>query len=291
MRSLGVDRLTLGIQSLDPRDRSRLFGRVHDADQSFAAFRAARAAGFARLSVDLIYAVPGQELSAWIEHLARVLDLRPDHVSAYALAFESGTLMSAWMEDGRLEPLPEGLDLAFFQATRDLLVERGYEAYETSNFALSGQRCRHNELYWRNEPYVGIGPSAVSRVDRARFGNPRSVGAWRQAVEAGRFPASWEEVLTPVERLGESWWLGLRTADGVDPERARAGAGLDAADDPTEGIAAGLAGHGLLERTGGRWRLTERGRPLADAVARRFLEGCGAAREASGRPAPASGAR
>ena len=274
LRRLGVDRLSIGFQSLDPAVLE-LFGRVHSHEESLAAFAAARAAGFQRVNVDLIYAVPGQELAAWERDLERVLDLGPDHVSAYSLAFEPGTKMTSWLEEGRIERLPEERDLAFFKRTRRRLVARSYDAYELSNFALSGQQCQHNVNYWRNGPYLGLGPSAVSRIGATRFGNPRSVAAWRAAVERGDCAAVWEETPTAPERLGETWWLGLRTARGVQPGEARTMAGLVGSADPALGLAEELGRQGLLEVRDQRWRLSTRGLPLADAVARRFLEVCG----------------
>ena len=279
LRRLGVDRLSIGFQSLDP-ELLALFGRVHSVDDSLRAFRAARGAGFERVSVDLIYAVPGQELSAWERDLARVLALEPDHVAAYSLAFEEGTMLTRALERGEIERLPEELELAFFGRTRELLAAAGFEPYEISNFALSRQRCRHNELYWRNDPYVGLGPGAVSKLRHTRFGNPRSVGKWRAGVNARGFGADWEETPSPIERLGETWWLGLRTLDGVAPEQARITAEPDAPDtligaategDPAEREARDLARQGFLELEQDRWRLTARGLPVADAVSRRFL--------------------
>lgn len=272
LRELGVDRLSIGFQSLDPRILD-LFGRVHDERASFAAFEAARAAGFERVSIDLIYGVPGQGLAQWELELGRVLALRPDHVSAYQLTYEEGTPLTARLRAGDFERLDEELERSFFELTRDQLRAAGYEAYEVSNFSLSGQQCLHNLNYWSNGPYLGLGPSAVSKIGATRFGNPRSIVPWRQAVASGRFPAAWEETPEAGSRLGETWWLGLRTHAGVEPAAACRSAGFEGAD-PTAGLRQGLVEQGFLEASGARYRLTERGWPVADAVARRFLEAC-----------------
>lgn len=272
LHALGVDRLSIGFQSLDPRILA-LFGRVHDAEASFRAFEAARAAGFERLSVDLIYGVPGQALDAWEADLARILALRPDHVSAYQLTYEPGTPLHAELESGGFQRLTEDEELAFFERTHGLLAAAGYEAYEVSNFALSGQQCLHNLNYWANGPYLGIGPSAVSKVGDTRFGNPRSLPTWRSAVQSGRFPAAWEETPSPAVRLGETWWLGLRTRAGVDPAEACRRAGWTGPD-PSAPERTALTGLGFLELAGSRVRLTPRGWPVADAIARRLLAAC-----------------
>lgn len=272
LHGLGVDRLSIGFQSLDERILT-LFGRVHDARASFAAFEAARAAGFERVSVDLIYGAPGQDPDRWGSELAQVLALRPDHVSAYQLTYEDGTPLTAQLEEGAFEPLSEELELAFFERTHAQMSAAGYSAYEVSNFSLSGQQCRHNINYWSNGPYLGIGPSAVSKLGHTRFGNPRSIVPWRAAVSAGRFPASWEETPSAGVRLGETWWLGLRTRAGVQPEDALRIAGYPDRD-PTTSLRRALIESGVLESVGARFRLTPRGWPVADAVARRFLRVC-----------------
>ncbi len=275
LRELGVDRLSLGFQSLDPSILA-LFGRVHDERASFAAFEAARAAGFERVSIDLIYGAPGQGLAEWERDLGRVLALRPDHVSAYQLTYEEGTPLTARLRAGEFERLDEELERSFFELTRGVLRAAGYEAYEVSNFSLSGQQCLHNVNYWENGPYLGLGPSAVSKIGSTRFGNPRSILPWRQAIQAGRFPAAWEETPEAGTRLGETWWLGLRTGAGVEPTSACRSAGFEGTD-PTVDLRLRLIAQGFLQTSGERYRLTERGWPVADAVARHFLEACAGA--------------
>jgi oxygen-independent coproporphyrinogen-3 oxidase len=274
LADLGIGRLSIGFQSLRP-EILELFGRVHGVEDSLRAFEAARGAGVRSVSVDLIYAVPGQGPGEWMEDLERVLGLGPDHVSAYNLAFEEQTPFQRWLEEGRLTRWPEEIELEFLQRTGARLSEAGLEGYEVSNFARSGHQCLHNVNYWENGDYVGIGPSAVSSVAGERRGNVRSVGEYRRALDGGSVEAAaaWRERLDPLERLGETWWLGLRTRAGVDPAQARSRAGLVAdTPDPAEETAQRLLSLDLLERTdAGRYRLTGRGWPLADAVSREFV--------------------
>ncbi len=268
---LGVNRFSIGFQSLRP-ELLELFGRVHQVEQSFDAFQAARSAGAEEISVDMIYASPGEKLETWESDLSQVLELEPNHLSAYNLTFEEGTAFEQWRRTGALIPQVEDLELQFFWRTREILEEAGYSPYEISNFSLNGQHCEHNLNYWENGSYSGLGPSAVGKVGHRRMGNPRSYGKWAERIRAGESPIhEWEETLAPLDRLGETWWLGLRTKTGIDPARARAVAAVDVFEDPCERIAKGLLEHGLLVHRDGCWRLSDTGLPLADAVARQFL--------------------
>jgi len=267
---LGVERLSIGLQSLDA-DTLELFGRVHSAEDGLRAYEAARAAGVQDLNVDMIHSAPGQTPESWEAQLRRVLDLEPEHLSAYNLTFEEETRFSRWLKQGYIERQPEEAELACFDLTRELCQRAGLEAYEISNHALPGRECQHNLGYWHNKAYVGLGPSAVSKVGHRRAGNYRGIQAYLKAMTGRGHAAEWDEELTPRARLAETWWLGLRTTAGVDPDLARQTAGLDGDEDPASIEAARLIESGHLERVEGRYRLTVLGLPVADAVARTFL--------------------
>lgn len=268
--ALGVSRLSIGFQSLDPQTL-QLFGRVHGVDDSFAAYEAARAAGAANVNIDLIYAVPGQDPEQWQRDLARVLDLGPDHVSAYNLTFEEETVFRRWLEQGKLKKQDEESELRFFVETRAALAARSLEPYEISNFAKRGRECRHNLNYWRNGEYVGLGPSAVSKTGTRRSGNIKAIGAYVRAALEGARPQAWEETPTALQRLAETWWLGLRTRDGLSAAEARERAACDVDDSAFIAQAESLREHGLLDLHEETWTLGARGLPLADAIAKRFL--------------------
>jgi len=270
---LGVARLSLGFQSLDDRTLA-LFGRVHSVAESFAAYEAARAAGVRRLNVDLIYAIPDQSAADWARDLARVLDLGPEHLSAYNLTFEEDTRFKRWLEQGRLARAPEETELEMLAATRSLTAAAGLEAYEVSNHARPGEASLHNINYWRNGPYVGLGPGAVSKAGHTRAGNPRSIQPYLRRIAAEGVALQDHEELGAHARLAETWWLGLRLAEGVLPAEALATAGVEVlpGSDPALPIADELCGHGHLEVVAGRYRLTAVGLPVADAIARRFLD-------------------
>lgn len=270
LRELGVTRLSIGFQSLR-RETLELFGRVHDVDDSFRAFDAARAAGLDDLNVDLIYAFPGQTIDDWEADLGRVLALGPEHLSAYNLTIEEGTRFHALERQGRIESLDEDLELALFEHARRATLVRGLEAYEISNFASPGHECRHNINYWLNGPYVGLGPGAVSKLGTRRAGNVRAIGLYQDWIARRGTAEAWSETPSADVRLGESWWLGLRLARGVAPEEARRAAGHAEDDDPALPVAERLREDGLLEVRDGRYRLSSRGLPLADRIASEFL--------------------
>jgi oxygen-independent coproporphyrinogen-3 oxidase len=266
----GATRLSIGVQSLRSEVLDR-FGRVHSVEQSLAAVENAQSAGFTRISTDLIYAVPGQSLEQWCEDLERILDLGLEHLSAYNLTFEPGTALERQRRAGQVPANDEEVELAMFWATRERAAAAGLPAYEISNFARAEAACLHNLHYWRGSDYVGIGASAVSRHGAQRWGNTRNLGRWLAAVESGQDPADWREQLGPAGRLAEAWWLGLRLTEGVEPSTARERAQWMAPEDPALDLAVRLASEGLIERRADRFVLTDRGLPLADAVAREFI--------------------
>jgi oxygen-independent coproporphyrinogen-3 oxidase len=251
-RAAGVTRLSLGIQSLDDALLKRL-GREHTAAQARAAYAAARRAGFDDVSVDLLHGCPGQDLATWLATLDEVLAWHPEHLSAYALTLEPGTLF------GRRPPadLPdEAVAVAQFEALCERAGAAGLERYEVSNFARPGFRSRHNLLYWRREDYLGFGPGAHAALGALRFGNERSHTRYRETVAAGGWPITWSERLQPAQVRGERRVLGLRLVEGI-PRAWLEG---------TEGVVDRYLAAGLLVERAGRIALTPRGVLLSDTV-------------------------
>lgn len=265
----GVNRISMGVQSFQAR-HLRFLDRAHDGARASAAFGELRAAGCENVSIDLIFGVPGQTLAEWDDDLRQALALRPDHVSAYNLTFEPGTALYRERERGRVEPNDEEQDRALFERTRAVLAGAGFTAYEISNFAGSGGPCRHNDHYWLQGDYVGIGPGASSHRAGVRSTNLKALEAWAGAVLQGLPPTATAETLTPRQRAGEAVWLGLRRREGVDlaalEDRLPAPVGrwLDAQ-------VAGQESAGLVERAGTRVLLTAAGLMLADRVGGEFL--------------------
>lgn len=256
-RAAGVNRLSLGVQSLDDGILARL-GRLHDARGARAAFEAARAAGYGNVSVDLMYGLPGLDIAGWARTVDEVLDWDPDHLSAYGLTLDAG---SRWGAAG-VEGLPaEGTVVEQYWALARAAAARGWEHYEISNYARPAFRSRHNQIYWRAAEYLACGPGGCGFIGDVRYGNARALTRYCAALADGALPVDTAERLTPRQRLAERLILGLRLADGVPAawldERAGADAGLRAR------LGTWLDA-GLLVRSGDRVALTEAGFLVSD---------------------------
>jgi oxygen-independent coproporphyrinogen-3 oxidase len=265
----GVNRVSLGAQSFDPADLA-LLERGHRPDQVTEAVTRCRVAGIARISLDLIFAVPGQTLASWLASLNAALALRTQHLSCYSLTFEPGTRLFERRRAGLVRPVDEDLDAAMAERTIDTLTAAGYVHYEISNFALPGYQCRHNLAYWHNQPYLGIGPAAAGLLDGVRYRNVADVAAYTAAVTAGHSPRSEEERRSPEQRARETAMLELRLIEGIDRRRFAQRYGHD----PVELFAEPVRRHGargLLEVTTRNLRLTRPGLLLADLVIADFL--------------------
>ncbi len=214
-QELGVNRLSLGVQSLNDAEL-RFLGRRHTADQARQAMILARAAGFSNLSVDLIYALPGQTEAGWLTALQAVLEFEPEHLSCYQLTIEKNTPLGKKQALGEIEPMAEELQRSFFLRTAEFLRARGYRHYEISNFARGEHHiARHNTKYWQQVPYLGLGPAAHSFDGRARRWNVASVSEYCHLLGEGRAPVAGEEILTQTQCRLEALCLGLRTSQGV----------------------------------------------------------------------------
>lgn len=270
LRQGGFNRLSMGAQDFDD-DLLRVLGRAHDHHRFLQAFQDARAAGFDNISFDLMFALPGQTLDGLRRTLEAAIMLHPEHISAYCLTIEEGTAFHRMRQAGRLDLPGEEEQAEMFLLTRSLLEDAGYEHYEISNYALPGHRCRHNEVYWRNEPYRGFGPGAVEFVEGRRVMWERDPAEFiRQVEENGRAREVFSETLDAERAAGESMMLALRTADGADLEEISHRFGLDAEHLFRREIERYRAS-GLLEQGGSRIRLTRSGQLLADEVAAAFL--------------------
>jgi oxygen-independent coproporphyrinogen-3 oxidase len=173
-------------------------------------------AGIEHISIDLIYGIPGQTLAVWQASVRRAIDSGAEHLSGYALSFERGTPLWRRLRAGQVQPVDEQLQKDCYHSAIALAAEAGLEHYEISNFARPGWRCRHNLTYWRNEPYLGVGPAAASYVGGVRWRNSPDLGRYLQALQGGRPAPATREHLTGPRAMAETIMLGLRLVDGLD---------------------------------------------------------------------------
>ena len=275
MRAGGVNRISLGAQSFDRRELATL-ERHHDPADVPRALAWAREAGFERLSIDLIYGIPGQTPESWRQSLVEAVALGTRHLSCYGLTYEPNTPMAVRRRLGRVTPAAEEVELGMLWEARTRLAAAGMPAYEISNYAAAGEESLHNLGYWTGQNYIGLGPAAASHVEGRRWRNDPHLGRWEHQVQAGGLPAIEYEELTPGQRAGELAMLGLRLASGIDLDEIARRTRVDARSVFSD-VLARLIGAGLLEEAGGRIRLTDKGLPVGDGVASEFLSAAPAA--------------
>lgn len=263
LRDAGVTRVSMGVQSFQPALLDAL-GRQHTVAQIRRAYDRIRAAGFASVNLDLMFALPGQSEAEWAADIREAVALAPDHLSTYCLTFEEDTKLWVKLAQGRVRLDPER-EAALYRATWAQLEEAGYAQYEISNFARPGHPCLHNLNTWRMHEWIGLGPSAASQHAGTRGTNVADLETWLAGIARGTRATEDRVALTPALLAEDALVFGLRLNEGVDLAawRARApGAPWSAVDDVIDRLGA----EGLALRCGGRVRLTERGRLLADAV-------------------------
>lgn len=256
-----VNRLSIGIQSFRESDL-RYMRRAHDAEQARACIPLAQAAGFAALTVDLIYGTPGLTDADWHDNLRRAIDFGVPHLSAYALTVEPRTALAHDIRKGLSPPVDEEQSARQMELLMDVSAAAGYEHYEVSSFAEPGHRAVHNSNYWRGRAYLGVGPSAHSfDGERTRSWNVANNALYVKAMVGGQLAIE-RERLTDADRYNELVMTGLRTSWGVsEVELERVGFRQNFLRD-----ARPLLAEGLLERHGDSYRLTRAGRMRADGV-------------------------
>ena len=260
----GINRVSLGLQALDG-EALHFLGRAHTVAESLAALDTAQAA-FARVSIDLIYARPGQSEVAWLAELDRAIGFGTEHLSLYQLTIEPGTRFAALAAKGAL-PMLEPDDAArLFELTRDRTATAGLPAYEVSNHARPGAESRHNLAYWRYRDYLGVGPGAHGRRGGAATVRHRKPENWLSGVVRNGHGRESETPLAPSERATEALLMGLRLGEGVDLARIAALSGIPIDRLVDDRAVTHLTGHGLIARVGDRLAVREAGMLLLDGI-------------------------
>jgi oxygen-independent coproporphyrinogen-3 oxidase len=271
LRDAGVNRLCIGVQSLDDRVLSAL-GRVHTAEHAIAAVRTARSAGFDDIAVDLMYGVPGQTIEMWQSDLHHAVALPVTHISTYGLTVEDGTPFGALRASGALKLPDEDVRADMYEQAIDILCHAGLEHYEVSNFAHPGRRSRHNMGYWTDVEYVGFGAGAASYVRGLRTTNARSPAAYAEMMATSGSAIAEEDRPTPRQRLNEALMLGLRLRGGVAMRNLIERFGSELLQDVMASIER-LRAAGMVEPRSDELKLTHAGLLVADAVIVELMAG------------------
>ncbi|MCH7813090.1 MAG: radical SAM family heme chaperone HemW, partial [Planctomycetes bacterium] len=211
----GVTRMSLGAQSFHAADLAVL-ERIHSPDDIAPAVKAARQAGIGQLNLDLIFGIPGQTMAGWLESLDRAIALEPNHLALYGLTYEPGTALTRRRDRGQIKPCDDGFEADAYLAAIERAEGAGFEQYEISNFARPGCRCRQNLLYWRGQPYVGVGPSAAGYTDGRRYRNVANLKQYLDRVEKTGTAVEETESIDGVRLATELIMLGLRLVEGLE---------------------------------------------------------------------------
>ena len=263
-----VNRVSLGVQTFDNKMLKKI-GRSHQEQDIYDNIRHLKQAGFDNISIDLIYALPGQTMDQVKENVAKAIDLDIPHMSLYSLILENHTVFMNRMRRGKL-PLPkEELEAEMFEYIIEELEKGGFEHYEISNFSKPGFESRHNLVYWDNAEYYGLGAGASGYVDGIRYKNHGPIRHYLEAVEAGKARIT-EEYLTLEEKMEEELFLGLRKKTGVSKARFEEKFGVSF-DQRYGQVVASLTEQGLLVPDDKQVRMTKRGLFLGDTVAEKFI--------------------
>lgn len=263
-----VNRVSLGVQTFDNKMLKKI-GRSHQEQDIYDNIRHLKQAGFDNISIDLIYALPGQTMDQVKENVAKAIDLDIPHMSLYSLILENHTVFMNRMRRGKL-PLPkEELEAEMFEYIIEELEKAGFEHYEISNFSKPGFESRHNLVYWDNAEYYGLGAGASGYVDGIRYKNHGPIRHYLEAVEAGKARIT-EEHLTLEEKMEEELFLGLRKKTGVSKARFEEKFGVSF-DQRYGQVVASLTEQGLLVPDDKQVRMTKRGLFLGDTVAEKFI--------------------
>ena len=263
-----VNRVSLGVQTFDNKMLKKI-GRSHQEQDIYDNIHHLKQAGFDNISIDLIYALPGQTMDQVKENVAKAIDLDIPHMSLYSLILENHTVFMNRMRRGKL-PLPkEELEAEMFEYIIEELEKAGFEHYEISNFSKPGFESRHNLVYWDNAEYYGLGAGASGYVDGIRYKNHGPIRHYLEAVEAGKARIT-EEHLTLEEKMEEELFLGLRKKTGVSKARFEEKFGVSF-DQRYGQVVASLTEQGLLVPDDKQVRMTKRGLFLGDTVAEKFI--------------------
>ncbi len=270
VKKCGINRLSLGVQSFND-DELKILGRIHSANEAKQAIKFARNVGFDNLNLDLIYGLPGQSEHIWRSNLEEALALGLDHLSLYALTLEEDSPLRQTIAEGSLPAIDPDLTADLYELSEDILKKAGYIHYEISNWAKKGRECRHNLVYWKNLPYMGVGVAAHSFLEGHRLANTNNLDKYlKQFNRQPSWQPEMDEIINLKLELAETVILGLRLIEGINKAAIRHRFGIDITEYFSSQIKE-MTAAGLLKQNDGNISLTNRGRLLSNQVFYRFL--------------------
>ena len=264
-RNVGINRLSLGLQSTDAEEL-KLLGRIHSYEEFLKSYEWAREAGFSNINIDLMFAIPGQTGEAWRQHLYQVAELNPEHISAYSLIIEEGTPFA----EQNLDLPDEDTEYQMYEDTAEILERYGYRQYEISNYAKQGYMCRHNAGYWQRLEYLGFGLGASSLYGGMRFSNTHQM---QEYLKESRNPDQIRKdvtVLSRNEQIEEFMFLGLRMTEGISEKKFEENFDVRLMDIYGD-ILQKYEETGFMEHIETKWRLTRKGIHVSNHILADFL--------------------
>ena len=264
-RNVGINRLSLGLQSTDAEEL-KLLGRIHSYEEFLKSYEWAREVGFSNINIDLMFAIPGQTGEAWRQHLYQVAELNPEHISAYSLIIEEGTPFA----EQNLDLPDEDTEYQMYEDTAEILERYGYRQYEISNYAKQGYMCRHNAGYWQRREYLGFGLGASSLYGGMRFSNTHQM---QEYLKESRNPDQIRQdvtVLSRNERIEEFMFLGLRMTEGISEKKFEENFDVRLMDVYGD-ILQKYEETGFMEHIETKWRLTRKGIHVSNHILADFL--------------------
>ena len=264
-RNVGINRLSLGLQSTDAEEL-KLLGRIHSYEEFLKSYEWAREVGFSNINIDLMFAIPGQTGEAWRQHLYQVAELNPEHISAYSLIIEEGTPFA----EQNLDLPDEDTEYQMYEDTAEILERYGYRQYEISNYAKQGYMCRHNAGYWQRLEYLGFGLGASSLYGGMRFSNTHQM---QEYLKESRNPDQIRQdvtVLSRNEQIEEFMFLGLRMTEGISEKKFEENFNVRLMDIYGD-ILQKYEETGFMEHIETKWRLTRKGIHVSNHILADFL--------------------
>ena len=264
IKSGGINRLSFGLQTTKNHLLKEI-GRIHTFEEFKENYTYARKAGFENINIDMMFGLPKQSVKDWLESLEEVIELKPDHISAYSLIIEEGTPFYKLYNEDKLELPSEDEEREMYAIGKKLLIDNGYNQYEISNYARDGKECLHNEVYWKCEEYIGVGASSSSYIDGKRIKNIDDLREYTKRINNGESVVEEEIINSKKDDIEEFMFMGLRMNCGIDEDefKRRFNMGID---DVYKNVIEGNIKKGLLERKNGRVYLTDKGIELSNMV-------------------------